>query len=40
MNKEAKINQHLKNIEAYTKLLKWATKEKTKVSCVERVEKK
>ena len=29
MNKEAKINQHLKNIEAYAKLLTWAAKEKT-----------
>jgi len=32
MNKEAKIVQHLKNVEACTKLLKWAEKEKQKES--------
>jgi hypothetical protein len=30
MSKEAKIIQHLNNIEAYTKLLIWSEKEKAK----------
>lgn len=31
MKQETKIIQHLKNIEAYTKLLAWADQEKAKV---------